>query len=244
MDTNPTRPLSKSPSTESETTASRTTLGLAGMAFGGLCGAFGGFLGGAFGGCTYRLFHDCVYGGGGIFGLFVRLATPLDFALFHGMLLALSLGVFGSVLGAFQGIRVARVPMGILGVILFGIAGALAGLLSGIMATNGVNVLRQFVEGPLGGASYGAVMSLYAWMVFRRRVISLARQTRDEQVSFAYFAWLVVVGAFFVSCVAIQTLKLGTDTLQLSARFGAIMSVGACFLVARSLWKHWIARRA
>jgi hypothetical protein len=91
-----------------------TTIGLL---FGGLCDPLGGFVGGALVGLTYRLFHDISFGGDGILGLFERVDTPLEWALFHATLGTFPLALLGFVFGSIHGLCAARIRFGVGGIL-------------------------------------------------------------------------------------------------------------------------------
>jgi len=199
-------------------------LGMLGLSMGGLCGAVGAFVGGGLAGFTYRLFHDVVYGGAGIFGLFGRTATPMDFALFHGTLAVLPLALGGGVLGCIQGFRAARRQLGVLGIACFAFGGLLVGVLNGGAATNTPsNFVSHFIEGPLAGGIYGATTAAIAWCVFRNRINAIALRSKNCQVNALLVALLVIFGSLLILFGTTLGLGSGTEALQVVMQFAAIM---------------------
>jgi hypothetical protein len=76
----------------------RLSLAMTGLYIGFLCGAVSGFLSGAELGLTFRLVHqsDILAILPPFRWFFESISTPLDFALYHGTLVLLPLGVLGA----------------------------------------------------------------------------------------------------------------------------------------------------
>jgi len=173
MDKNPYSSPSHSASASEESRPWRPRNLILGFFIGGSWGAVAGFLGGALCGLIFRLFHDVVHGGVPIFG--TRLATPMDFALYHGTLAAFALCVIGALIGCAQGVFVSAAR--IFGLFLFVGSGMLVGLLNGGFVTGGPGyVIPYFLEGPLSGGLAGGGAAMFVWMLWRRT--NLRRTTR------------------------------------------------------------------
>jgi hypothetical protein len=214
-------------------------LALVGLSLGMLCASFGAFIGGGLSGYTYRTFHDVVRGGGGIFGLFNRKATPVDFALFHGTLAVLPLTFCGAVLGFLQGVRAARCRLGNLGIFVFAVAGLVLGLLNGALATGGpAKVVPQFVEGPLAGGLFGATTAALAWLIFRLRMNVVAQRPKDQQVTILLVTLLAISGPLLVLLAMIPVFAWGSDALQIVMRFATIILLAVVCGIVLSLLKR------
>jgi hypothetical protein len=223
---------------------SRSAMPITGLFFGGACGFVGGLIGGALGGATYRLMHPSVIGTGGWFGLFEKIATPLDFALFFGVSAAIGLALFGVFLGTVQGARAARWSFGNDGIIAFSIAGLIIGLMIGILAT-GVMPARMashFLEGPLASAVFGALSAGASWAFFSRRMNSLSQLSGERQTSFLCSVVLTILGAMLLTSGTIPALELGTPDLQMAMRFATILILGIASPILWFQWKQIVSR--
>jgi hypothetical protein len=219
---------------ESEHGQSRLLTSITGLSFGGLCGALGGFAGGAFGGLTYRLRHDIVFGGDGFFGVFERIATPTEFALFHGTVGAFILALVGCVFGALWGFRAADSRLGALSIIAFSFAGLLTGLLIGSSLTDKHYFLRRFMEGPFASALLCCTTAAIAWIAFCNRMNNVASDTTRCMTLFLRTTSAIAAG-FLSVCATIIFFNIGTDILQVASRFGGIAAICGLSML---IWKQ------
>jgi hypothetical protein len=233
MDSNPyASPVASSAANEAIPFWRRIQVAFAGLLCGGLCGAITGFVAGSLNGLIYRLMHDVTWGGAGIFGLFERVSTPIDFALYHGTTAAVPLLLIGCSLGFFQGLSAARRPLGLLGIVGFASLNALIGALNGADATGGPDrLLRQVIEGPLTGILLGAALGTLAWWCFRIRINDISQSSRSQLGAFNRAMLLIDFGALLLFVGMVPVLYLGPGSRQLAKSFGMIALLGVLLCI-------------